>query len=109
LDIERNRVPDKKKKERFFARNQFAQISDVWTDAWRVHHPDSAEYSWYSHRGNGWRIDHAFVSPALRPAVIAADYLHEPRTEGLTDHAAPFVTLDLTRLAGAAGYEEVRG
>jgi exonuclease III len=86
---------EKKRKDRFFARKQFAQLNDLWIDAWRLYHAEAAEYSWYSRHGNGWRIDQVFVSPALRPAVTAAYYLHETRTEGLTDHSALIIELDM--------------
>ena len=100
LDIERNRQVEKKKRPAFTANGHYGVFSAVWPDAWRALHPDAAEFSWSS-KGRltgkecGWRIDHASVSPALRPAVTAADYLHEPRTQGLTDHSALVVQLDL--------------
>jgi exodeoxyribonuclease-3 len=31
-----------------------------FSDVWRRRHPDRREYSWFSTRGNGFRIDHAF-------------------------------------------------
>src|ERR1700722_2322806 len=34
-------------------------------DLWRRRNPELREYSWFSTRGNGFRIDHAFLSDAL--------------------------------------------
>jgi exodeoxyribonuclease III len=61
-----------------------------WTDLWRLRNPGKTEYSWYSSSGNGFRLDHAFVSPAGRlvsdsPACV---YDHTFRTSRATNHAA---------------------
>ncbi len=58
------------------------------TDAFRRLHPRDAEYSWAGRRGDGYRYDHAFVSDSLSGQVIACDYLHQPRDDGLSDHSA---------------------
>lgn len=72
----------------FFCADRFERLSDIgWTDAWRhVHGEDAREFSWVSRVGNGFRIDHAFASPALLPAVTACAYDHATRP-GLTDHS----------------------
>jgi exodeoxyribonuclease III len=62
-------------------------------DLWRHRHPDGREYSWYSHRGNGFRIDHAFLSPSLAAQAGAVRYSHEERLAGLSDHSV--LLLDL--------------
>ena len=56
-------------------------------DLWRRRYPEGREYSWYSTRGNGFRIDHAFLSPALAARAGAIRYSHEDRVTGLSDHA----------------------
>lgn len=56
-------------------------------DLWRHRYPEGREFSWYSHRGNGFRIDHAFLSPALARRVKAIRYSHEERLAGLSDHS----------------------
>jgi exonuclease III len=63
-------------------------------DLWRQRYPEGREYSWYSTRGNGFRIDHAFLSPALAARAGAVRYSHEERLSGLSDHS-PLI-LDLT-------------
>jgi len=64
-------------------------------DLWRQRYPEGREYSWYSTRGNGFRIDHAFLSPALAARAGTIRYSHADRVTGLSDHA-PLI-LDLER------------
>jgi exodeoxyribonuclease-3 len=59
-----------------------------FTDAFRHLHPAAAEYSWVGRTGDGYRYDHAFCSAILAPAISSCRYLHEPRTDGLSDHSA---------------------
>jgi exodeoxyribonuclease III len=58
-----------------------------FVEAWRHHHPEEREYSWYRHDGSGFRIDHAFVSPPLLPRVIDCRYSHYERLAGASDHS----------------------
>ena len=70
-----------------------------WADAFRHLYGDRREYTWYSHKNNGFRLDHFFLSPHLTPHLTASrhDWGTNPaepdRREGLSDHAA--VVLDL--------------
>ena len=64
-----------------------------WTDAWRSLRPDAREYTWYSNYGNGFRLDHAFLSPSLAPRLVSSTYRHETRAHGVTDHSALVVEL----------------
>jgi exodeoxyribonuclease III len=56
-------------------------------DLWRHRYPEGREFSWYSHRGNGFRIDHAFLSPALAKRAGPVRYSHDERLAGLSDHS----------------------
>ncbi len=56
-------------------------------DAFRHLHGDKAEYSWYSHQGNGYRYDHSYVEEPLLPIVTTCDYLHSYRESGVSDHS----------------------
>jgi exonuclease III len=56
-------------------------------DLWRRRYPEGREFSWYSTRGNGFRIDHAFLSPALAARAQMVRYSHEERLAGLSDHS----------------------
>ena len=55
-------------------------------DLWRHRHPDRREYSWFSTRNNGFRIDHAFLSQELAACAGTVHYSHEERVAGLSDH-----------------------
>ncbi len=66
-----------------------------WPEAWRYLHPRGRQYSWYSHKKNGFRIDHAYVSPLLLPALQAARYSHRDRKAGISDHSALLIDLAL--------------
>jgi exodeoxyribonuclease III len=62
-------------------------------DLWRHRYPEGREFSWYSHRGNGFRIDHAFLSASLAARAGVIRYSHEERLAGLSDHS--MLLLDL--------------
>jgi exodeoxyribonuclease III len=65
-------------------------------DLWRHRHPDRREYSWFSTKRNGFRIDHAFLSTALAACTGTIYYSHEERIAGLSDHS-PLI-LELTAI-----------
>lgn len=75
-----------------------------WADSFRHLHGDRREYSWYSHRNNGFRLDYAFACPRLTPALGLARHAwgvseEEPeRREGLSDHAALLLELDAKKI-----------
>lgn len=55
----------------FHCAEKFAALSESgWCDGWRlINGMGACEYSWHSSSGNGFRIDHAFVSLALEKSV----------------------------------------
>ncbi|MBS1725775.1 MAG: endonuclease/exonuclease/phosphatase family protein [Armatimonadetes bacterium] len=59
-----------------------------WVDAWRRLHPDGREFTWYSHKKNGFRLDHCLISPSLVSCLGSARYRHDVRTDGLSDHSS---------------------
>jgi exonuclease III len=63
-------------------------------DIWRDRFPDGREFSWYSHRGNGFRVDHAFASPRLARRVGDVRYSHVERAIGVSDHSALVLDID---------------
>jgi exodeoxyribonuclease-3 len=65
------------------------------TDAFRGLHPDAAEYSWVGRTGDGYRYDHAFCSRELAGRIVSCQYIHQPRTDKLSDHSALTLHLDL--------------
>lgn len=74
---------------RFLDEVQSAGFRDLWRDR----NPDKREFSWYSTRGNGFRIDHAFLSPRLVKRVLDIRYEHDARVAGVSDHS--MLRLDL--------------
>lgn len=75
----------------------YRSFSDAgMTDAYRAVHPHTTEHSWFGRSGQGYRFDHVFVTQQHSAQVRSCGYLHAPRTQGLTDHAAMTLTLALT-------------
>jgi exodeoxyribonuclease-3 len=62
-------------------------------DLWRRRYPEGREFSWYSTRGNGFRIDHAFLSPAMAARAGEVRYSHDERLSGLSDHSPLLIDL----------------
>ncbi len=64
-----------------------------WRDAFRALHGYARrDRSWAMRTGYGWRLDHILVSPGLAP--VEADYVHEWRTEGRSDHSAMWARVE---------------
>lgn len=66
------------------------------TDAYRLLHPDTPDHSWYGRSGQGYRFDHVFITSQHSNQIRTCDYLHAPRHQNLTDHAAMAMVLGLT-------------
>ena len=69
-----------------------------WKDAFRELHGEARDYTWYSPNGrNGFRLDQAFLHPALHKRVTKFEYVWggntQHRREDLSDHAA--IILDI--------------
>ena len=80
----------------FSAAREFEAPTEAgWTDAWRVLHPDGRQYTWVSHRGEGFRVDHALLSPSLAPGLRAAVISDAERVPRISDHAALVADLAL--------------
>ncbi|GAB3413785.1 exodeoxyribonuclease III [Massilia agilis] len=76
-------------------------VDQGWTDALRTMHPDETIYTFWDYfrnafgRDAGLRIDHLLLSPALAPALRAADVDRNVRArEKPSDHAPTWVELD---------------
>ncbi len=66
---------------------------DAWADRAEIEPSRGRAFSWVSHAGTGFRLDHAWCSEALSGSVAGVEYLHGPRLRGLSDHAALVVDL----------------
>jgi len=78
--------------------------SHDWIDAVRLHVPaDERLYSWWSYRARDWeasdkgrRLDHIWVTPALKDAVLVASvYKQARRYPSASDHAPVIAKLNL--------------
>jgi exodeoxyribonuclease-3 len=79
----------------FKCQDKFQRLLSLgWQDARRSVHPDVREYSWYSHAGNGFRVDQVFVSPSLISRVVDCFYSHEERLNKLSDHSPLLIELN---------------
>jgi exonuclease III len=67
-----------------------------WRDAFRALHGYARrDRSWAMRTGFGYRLDHIMVSPELEP--VEADYVHDWRTERLSDHSAMWARFEPRR------------
>ncbi|MEM6901088.1 MAG: endonuclease/exonuclease/phosphatase family protein [Pseudomonadota bacterium] len=79
--------------------NWFEKLGEAgWADGFRHFYPERREYTWYSHRGKGFRLDQAFLS---RPLLLRLQSVQHrwlgatgKRRDALSDHAALIVDFD---------------
>tara|TARA_Y100000996_G_scaffold397774_1_gene365161 strand:+ start:77 stop:769 length:693 start_codon:yes stop_codon:yes gene_type:complete len=57
-------------------------------DAWRLINGSKKEYSWYSNAGNGFRIDHFFISDSIKNKLSNCFYNHAIRENKISDHSS---------------------
>jgi len=79
----------------FYCAEALYELDQVMPDVYRHLHGERKEYSWFSNAGNGFRIDHFMVSPALLEGVQSCKYDHEPRESKASDHSAMSLELSL--------------
>lgn len=65
-----------------------------YADAWRLLHPQTREYTWFSHKGGGFRIDAAYISAPLAGTLRVASHAHALRESGVSDHAPVVIQID---------------
>lgn len=63
-------------------------------DSWRIRNREVREFTWFSHAGNGFRVDHALSTPSFDSRIQSLAYLHQCREVGTTDHSALLVEYD---------------
>jgi exonuclease III len=66
-----------------------------WCDAWREMHGEATEFTWYSSKGNGFRLDHCFLRRTLAHKLHRAEYSHREREAKLSDHSLLVVDIAL--------------
>lgn len=81
---------------RYNCADQFDALSGECrlSDLWRHSQGTAREFTWLSHRQNGFRLDHAFANRAfVKHQAPHCEYDHTPRLTGLSDHSALVITL----------------
>lgn len=79
--------------ERFKLGSYMQELLDHgWIDCWRQANPGVKDFGWFSHTGNGFRLDHCFFSPVLAPRLKDASFEHQARLDGLAG-SAPLLTM----------------
>lgn len=87
-DFNTGAADERQSRVRYFAEDQYeALLRDGWVDPVRVEGAPP-EFTWFSHVGNGFTLDHALVSSDLASRVRSAAIAHHPRLAGITDHSA---------------------
>jgi len=73
----------------FYATHLFQQLlTDGWIDAWRSRNKKKREFTWISTKQqNGFRYDHALVSPSFDRRTQEVRYDHQVRLNGISDHS----------------------
>lgn len=81
--------------ERAWLDKVFGEVGFI--DAFRHHHPELEQYTWWSYRSRawdknvGWRIDYQVVTPGLKDKIRSASVYTDER---FSDHAPVVVTYD---------------
>ena len=78
----------------FWYTEELKELEKVgYVDAFRHVNGALKEYSWYSHKGNGYRYDHTYVHNSILPITRECYYLHEWREKKLSDHSPMVLNL----------------
>jgi len=64
-----------------------------WIDIWRSNNPDTKEFTWYSNIRNGFRLDYAFITPALKDSVLEVYHSHKERVNKYSDHSSLIIEI----------------
>lgn len=75
----------------FIAADKIDEVEQYSVDAWRLFHKDKKEYSWFSHQGNGFRIDQAFATASMADRLSDVRYSHIEREDKISDHSAMII------------------
>ena len=78
----------------FFCSSDFQAIqAKGLLDAWRLLNGELREYSWYFRNGNGFRIDHFYVSKRISKSISKCFYNHKYRENKFSDHSSMSLVL----------------
>jgi exonuclease III len=78
----------------FYGAEYLDKLEEVgFIDSWRIRNSEKREFSWYSNKGNGFRLDHVFSTPGCDSRISNIYYSHHEREEKVSDHSAMIVDL----------------
>ena len=91
--------PDHFPRRRVFREWEYAFYREILgcglVDAYLLTNSCQNDYSWFGRTGNGYRLDHIFVSNDLASLISSCMYDHHVRDMGLSDHSAMWLTLEM--------------
>lgn len=64
-------------------------------DCFKLKNPNVLDYSWIGRTGNGYRYDYAFCNKSLSNNILNCFFIHEPRINKLSDHAALILNIKI--------------
>lgn len=67
-----------------------------WVEAWKNDNMNLSDFTWYSTRGNGFRLDYTFISPVLSDKLHQSYLSHHEKIENYSDHSLMVTELLLT-------------
>ena len=74
--------------ERYSLGSYMQELLDQgWVDCWRQANRGINDFGWFSHTGNGFRLDHCFFSPELVHYLADSAFDHGARFAGLSSSA----------------------
>lgn len=73
-----------------------ALLDSGWVDAWKHCNREITDYTWFSHRKNGFRLDYIFLSQKLSKNLITSEISHDERIKNYSDHS--LVTAELLKI-----------
>ena len=86
--------PGLDEESKFFYRKEGAWLEKIksvgWEDVWREQNPKGRDFTWYSHQGNGFRLDQVFATSDFAESIskVRYDWGEHGREGKLSDHAA---------------------
>ncbi|MGP4106742.1 endonuclease/exonuclease/phosphatase family protein [Virgibacillus sp. L01] len=58
-----------------------------WIDAWKKRHLTTTDYTWYSTKQNGFRLDYIFLSRKIVNLLNSSNLSQQERLNNYSDHA----------------------
>ncbi|WP_164670762.1 endonuclease/exonuclease/phosphatase family protein [Virgibacillus doumboii] len=95
-DFNTARRDEKEKAPRIYSSYISTLIDKGWVDAWKNNNENSNDFTWYSTRNNGFRLDYMFISPVLAVKLYTSYLSHHERMENYSDHSLLISELRLT-------------